>query len=581
MKKLSSYLYKHKFGYFFAILAMILSVSLDMLSPQITKHLIDDVIVGGQMSKLTLLLCGFLMIGLGRCIFQYTKEILFDKIGSSIACNLRIDLFEYIQNLSADFFDRTNTGELMSRVKDDVDRIWEALTFVSMLIIEVCIHTSIILFCMYQLSPKLAVLPTFAMVFCGCIALVMERKLGAIYGAISEENAELNTVAEENLSGVRTVKAFAREKYEIKKFLAHNNRYYELNMQQSNVFVKYYPIFQIVTKLLPLIIILFGGQLVMKGELTLGALGAFVEYSMNIVWPMEMLGWLSNSISSAFASHKRIKEIYNEKPSIVEPEHPVSLNKIDGNIEFNQVSFQRDQTAILSDINFKIATGGTLGIMGATGAGKTSIINLLLRFYDSTTGDILIDGVNIRDLSLEQLRSNISLVMQDSFLFSDTISQNVSFGQKDNTDHSTIQNAVKTAQASSFIENMALQYETVIGERGIGLSGGQKQRISIARALAKRNPILILDDSTSALDMETEQRIQEALLELTDTTKIIVAHRISAVRKADQIIFLEDGCIQESGTHEQLMEQKGLYYETYLAQYGAPLQTISNKEVYA
>ena len=560
---------------------MILSVSLDMLSPQITKHLIDDVIVGGQMSKLTLLLCGFLMIGLGRCIFQYTKEILFDKIGSSIACNLRIDLFEYIQNLSADFFDRTNTGELMSRVKDDVDRIWEALTFVSMLIIEVCIHTSIILFCMYQLSPKLAVLPTFAMVFCGCIALVMERKLGAIYGAISEENAELNTVAEENLSGVRTVKAFAREKYEIKKFLAHNNRYYELNMQQSNVFVKYYPIFQIVTKLLPLIIILFGGQLVMKGELTLGALGAFVEYSMNIVWPMEMLGWLSNSISSAFASHKRIKEIYNEKPSIVEPEHPVSLNKIDGNIEFNQVSFQRDQTAILSDINFKIATGGTLGIMGATGAGKTSIINLLLRFYDSTTGDILIDGVNIRDLSLEQLRSNISLVMQDSFLFSDTISQNVSFGQKDNTDHSTIQNAVKTAQASSFIENMALQYETVIGERGIGLSGGQKQRISIARALAKRNPILILDDSTSALDMETEQRIQEALLELTDTTKIIVAHRISAVRKDDQIIFLEDGCIQESGTHEQLMEQKGLYYETYLAQYGAPLQTISNKEVYA
>ena len=560
---------------------MILSVSLDMLSPQITKHLIDDVIVGGQMSKLTLLLCGFLMIGLGRCIFQYTKEILFDKIGSSIACNLRIDLFEYIQNLSADFFDRTNTGELMSRVKDDVDRTWEALTFVSMLIIEVCIHTSIILFCMYQLSPKLAVLPTFAMVFCGCIALVMERKLGAIYGAISEENAELNTVAEENLSGVRTVKAFAREKYEIKKFLAHNNRYYELNMQQSNVFVKYYPIFQIVTKLLPLIIILFGGQLVMKGELTLGALGAFVEYSMNIVWPMEMLGWLSNSISSAFASHKRIKEIYNEKPSIVEPEHPVSLNKIDGNIEFNQVSFQRDQTAILSDINFKIATGGTLGIMGATGAGKTSIINLLLRFYDSTTGDILIDGVNIRDLSLEQLRSNISLVMQDSFLFSDTISQNVSFGQKDNTDHSTIQNAVKTAQASSFIENMALQYETVIGERGIGLSGGQKQRISIARALAKRNPILILDDSTSALDMETEQRIQEALLELTDTTKIIVAHRISAVRKADQIIFLEDGCIQESGTHEQLMEQKGLYYETYLAQYGAPLQTISNKEVYA
>jgi len=579
LKKLSTYISKHKWGYFLAILSMIISVSLDMLSPQITKHLIDDVIVGGDQSKLLLLLSGFLFIGLGRCIFQYTKEILFDKIGSSISCSLRIDLFEYIQNLSAEFFDKTNTGELMSRIKEDVDRIWEALTFVSMLIIEVCIHTGIILFCMYQLNVKLAILPTLAMIFCGFIAVLMERKLGAIYGAISEENAELNTVAEENLSGVRTVKAFAREKFEINKFLSHNKRYYELNMKQSNVFVKYYPVFQIITRILPLSILLLGGQLVMKQQLTLGMLGAFVEYSMNIVWPMEMLGWLSNSLSSAFASHKRIKEIYKETPTIVEPIEPVILDSIKGNICFDQVAFQRDHTSILSDINFKLSAGETLGIMGATGAGKTSIINLLLRFYDSSEGTILIDGINIKDLSLEQLRSNISLVMQDSFLFSDTIAKNVSFGQTDHTDHSTIQSAVKTAQASSFIENMELQYETVIGERGIGLSGGQKQRISIARALAKKNPILILDDSTSALDMETEQRIQQALLELDQTTKIIVAHRISAVRKADQIIFLEDGKIMERGTHEQLMNKQGLYYETYLAQYGPIYESNQEQEV--
>ena len=569
MKKLSSYLMEHKFGYLLGFVSMVIAVSLDMVSPQLTKHIIDDVIVGGRIEILKYLLGGILIVGAGRCVFGYTKEFTFDRIGSSIATDMRKDLFSHIQSLSADYFDKTNTGELMSRVKDDIDRIWNAVSYVSMLILEVVFHTGIVLFCMYRLNWKLALIPTAAMLITGTIAVLEERRLGVIYEDISEENAVLNTVAEENLAGVRTVKAFAREKFEIGKFLSHNNRYYELNMRQSKVFVKYYPYFSLITKLLPLIILFFGGGLVIQGKLSIGSLSAFVEYSMNIVWPMEMLGWLSNDFSSAVGSYRKIRKIYNVKPSISEPEVPEILPAVKGKVEFRNVSFHKeDGYEILHDISFCVQPGNTIGIMGATGAGKTSIIQLLQRLYDATDGNVYVDDVDIRNLSLKQLRSNISLVMQDVFLFSDTISENVKLGKRVMVDASTIRGASACAQASEFIEKLDEQYETVIGERGVGLSGGQKQRISIARAIAKKNPILVLDDSTSALDMETEYAIQQALLELTDTTKLIIAHRISAVRNADEIIVLENGSIKERGTHESLLSQKGLYYETWQAQYG-------------
>lgn len=569
MKKLSSYIWEHKYAYLFAIVSMIISVSLDMLSPQLTRHIVDDVIVGGHTEKLIYLLLGILCVGIGRCIFQYTKEYTFDVVGATIVGDMRKRLFHHIQSLSADFFDRTGTGELMSRIKDDIDKIWDGLTFVGMLMIEVVLHTSIVLFCMYSLNWKLALVPTLCMILAAFTAIFMERRLGAVYDAISEENAVLNTVAEENLAGVRTVKAFAREKHEIAKFLSHNKRYYELNMEQSRVFVKYYPYINLITKLLPIIVLLLGGTLFMKNEISLGTLTAFIEYSMNIVWPMEMLGWLTNSLSSAIASNKKLKAIYAEKPTITEPENPVILEQVQGKIEFSHVSFHKaDNHEILHDITFTVDRGKTIGIMGATGAGKSSIIHLLQRLYDVSEGAIYLDDVNIKDLSLKQLRSCISPVMQDVFLFSDTISENVKLGKKELLSLEAVKNAAKDAQAKGFIERMEQQYDTVIGERGVGLSGGQKQRITIARALAKKDPILVLDDSTSALDMETEQSIHETLRHLPDTTKIIIGHRISAVCHADEIIILENGSIAERGTHRSLLQKKGLYYQTYIAQYG-------------
>lgn len=568
MKKLHTYIGRYWYGYLFAIFSMVTAIVLDMVYPQITQKIVDDVIMGGKIEILTKLLIGIVIVGVGRSVFGYCKEFTFDVLSSKIGSQMRKDLFEHIQTLSIRYFDNTNTGELMARVKDDIDKIWNVLGYVGMLTIEVVIHVSFVLYCMFHLNWKLTFIPLITMLCCGVIAIVMEHKLDKIYEDISEENATLTTVAEENLAGVRTVKAFAREKHEIAKFKSHNKRYYELNISQSKTLVRYYPIFQFVGKALPVATTILGGISVMKGEMTLGALVAFVEYSRNCTWPMEMLGWLTNDLSSAVASYKKIKKIYAQTAEIQNPQEPVALDEVKGHVTFEHVSLELEGKKILHDISFDVPEGKTIGIMGATGAGKSSIISLLQRFYDVTEGIVKLDGVDIRKLTLKELRSSISVVMQDVFLFSDTIEENIKMGQRSVMPVEEVRKAADSAQAKDFIEKMEEQYETVIGERGVGLSGGQKQRISIARAIAKHSPILVLDDSTSALDMETEHEIQKTLQELNGITKMIIAHRISAVRHADEIIYLKDGEIAERGTHEELLQKKGLYYDTYMAQYG-------------
>ena len=568
MKKLYTYIGKHWLGYLFAIVCMIIAIVLDMIYPMITESIIDDVILDGKTELLFGLLAGIVVVGVGRAVTGYFKEFTFDKLASTIGSEIRKDLFNHIQSLSMNFFAGTNTGELMARVKDDVDRVWDVLGFVGMLLIEVAVHVSIVLYCMFTRNWKLALLPLITMIISGVAAVIMERKLDKVYEGISEENAVLTTVAQENLAGVRTVKAFAREKFEIEKFLSHNNRYYELNITQSKVMAKYYPVFQFVGKALPVITTVLGGVSVMKGEMSLGALVAFVEYTRNCTWPMEMMGWLTNGLSSGIASYKKIKKIYDVNPEICNKEEVITLEKIEGSVTFENVSFSVEGKEILKNISFHLPAGKTLGIMGATGSGKSTIINLLQRFFDVSDGGVKVDGVDIRNLTLKQLRSSISVVLQDVFLFSDTIEENIKMGQRNLLSKEEIQYAANRAKASHFIEKLEEQYGTVIGERGVGLSGGQKQRISIARAFSKKSPILVLDDSTSALDMETEVEIQKNLNNLQGITKIIIGHRISAVRHADEIIYLKDGKIAERGTHEELLLKKGLYYQTYEAQYG-------------
>lgn len=568
MKSLWKYIGKYCPLYGIAVIAMVISILLDAAAPQITQRIIDQVIVGGRTELLMQLLFGLLGIGLGRAVFQYTKEFIFDFAASGIGSRLRKDLFDHIQTLSVGYFDSHNTGELMARVKDDVDRIWNACGFVGMLIIECVIHTCVMVFCMFRISPLLTLIPLLVMPVIAWFALRMENGLGDVYDRISEETASMNTTAQENLAGVRTVKAFAREKYEIRKFRAHNQKYYRLNMEQAGLIARYQPNISFLSKVLLMAVIVAGGIMVIDGRISIGQLGAFSEYANNIVWPMEMVGWLSNDFAAAIASNGKIQKIFREKPEIASPEGAEPMERMRGEICFDHVDFAINGREILKDVSFMVPAGSTLGIMGMTGAGKSSVVNLIQRFYDATSGQVLIDGKDVRSLSLSDLRRQISVVMQDVFLFSDTIQDNIKTGNRDAAEWESVERASVCADAHGFIMKLTEQYDTIIGERGVGLSGGQKQRISIARAIAKENPVLILDDSTSALDMETEKEIQRQLQELKSCTKIIIGHRISAVQNADQILILENGRVAERGTHEELLKKRGLYYQTFKVQYG-------------
>lgn len=590
---LSRYFRKYAFLYFIAVIAVLASTILDMVAPLIVQHIVDDVLIARNLDIFKYLLLGILGIGVGRCIFQYTKEFTCDYCGSKIASEIRINLFQKIQSLSANFFDGINSGELMSRVKDDVDSIWNIAAFMGILMVEVVIRVVTTMYFMIRINWQLAIIPIIGMFLCGVIAIRMEKKLDKLFGDLQQENSELNNTAAENLAGVRTVKAFAKEGFEINKFHKHNQKYYEINIDLSRVFVKYNPLIQMIARVLSLFILLLGGLFVINGnpfnggeKLTIGELMALVQYVGNMIWPMEMLGWLTNGLSQAKASVTRLNKIYGELPAINDESelekknavHQLSLDTelsnalftsddITGNIAFENVSYKSGERYILKDVSFEIKAGQTLGIMGATGSGKTTIINLLKRMYDVTEGSIKMDGVDVREIPLATLRKSVACVMQDIFLFSDTIDGNIRLGAKETMTTAEVRASLEKSHSAEFVDKMEEKENTVIGERGVGLSGGQKQRITIARALARKTPVLVLDDSTSALDTETEQEIQGVLASLTGMTKIIIAHRISAVRKADKILVLDKGSIAEEGTHEELLEKKGLYWETYNSQY--------------
>ncbi|HBG16058.1 MAG TPA: ABC transporter [Firmicutes bacterium] len=576
MKRLLSYVKQSKWYFIFALFAMLIGIALDMINPHLLKIVIDEVIIKGKTSLLASVLLSLFGITLGRTVLGYAKEYLFDYGGQKVVAHLRADLFAHLQSLSFDFFDRTNTGELMSRMKDDVDNIWGAMAYVIMLSIENLVYFVIASLILFSLNWKLSLLALVIMPLIAWIAVHLEKEIAEVCDRISDQGAKINTTAQENLAGVRLVKAFGREQHECEKFFRQNQENYEYKVKRALIWGKHFPRIEFLTNLAVVLVTVGGGLLVINEEITIGTLVAFSNYLWMLIWPMRMSGWLINDLAECKASVGKIEKLFTEQPTIKEPENPIIPQKFNGHLVFKNVSFIHNGKVILEDINLEAKPGATIAIMGMTGAGKSSLVNLIARYYDCSSGSIFLDGVNITQLPLKLLRSQVSVVMQDTFLFSATIEENVKFGWEEVTTPQ-VKSALEKAALDQFIAELPQGLATIIGERGIGLSGGQKQRLAIARALVKKGAILILDDATSNLDMETEYQIQKALETKGGLTKFIIAHRISAVKNADEILIIEDGKIVERGTHQQLLAMEKRYYATYRDQF----QGISDLEVKA
>ncbi|WP_415297111.1 ABC transporter ATP-binding protein [Clostridium perfringens] len=548
------------------IVAMIIVLGIDSFFPYLQKIFVDDILLGSDKSKLGLFFGVFLGLSLLRGILGYIKEFLFDKFSLNVSKEIRMDLFKKIQSFEFSFFDSTNTGELMSRIGEDVDIVWETISYGLRLLIEGIILFIISVTIMMSMSPSLTIICLVILLPVGVLAILVNKKFHRNYSKISDKVADINLMAQQDIAGIRLVKAFAREKYETEKFLKVNKDYYDLNITQAKILSNFLPVIDLLTNLTPVAMIIYGGYLVIKGNITMGTLLAFSSYILNLSFCVKNIGGLVNMMSQNRASMDKIFNILKRKPQITSMENSYNPDKVKGEIEFKNVSFRYNEEEVLKKINLKIPAGSTVAIMGETGCGKSSILSLIGRHYDVSSGEVLIDGVNVKKWDLDSLRENMAVVFQDTFLFSDSIKDNIDFGGNKSEDE--IIEAAKDSCAYDFIKEMPEGFETEVGERGLGLSGGQKQRLAIARALVRKTPILILDDATSALDMETEFNVLKNLSKKQDkATTFIIAHRISGVKDADIILFMKDGEIVEMGDHESLLKKKGYYYSVYCHQF--------------
>ena len=565
MTKVFKYVLKYKGTLIWGTISMLIVIGVDLLIPYMQQIFIDEGIIAGNKNTIIFVLGAILSISIIKAIFGYNKEFKYDLLSTWVHEDIKNDLFTHIQKLEFKYFDEMNTGELMSRIGEDAENIWQTIGYGLRLFVENIIYFVISTIILFYLNWKLALACFIVMIPIGFIAVQLEKKFGKCYGEISDKTAEINTTAQEDIAGIRLVKAFSREKYEISKFLKLNKSYYDLNMDQAKVIGDYFPKIEFLTNISLVLMIVFGGYLVMNGEMSIGVLVAFSGYIWNLIWPMRMLGELTDLISRNLASAKKIFAIIEREPEI--KSGALEDVNIKGDIKFENVSFSYNDELVLKNINLDIKAGSTIAIMGTTGSGKSTLLNLIGRYYDVKEGCIKVDNIDVKNYDLEVLRSSMAIVPQDTFLFSDSILNNIKFSNE-NADIEEVKKYSKLACSLDFIETLDEGFNTEIGERGIGLSGGQKQRISISRALRRNSSILILDDSTSALDMETEQELLKnlSMMEKQSTT-FIVAHRISAVKNSDLIVYLENGEIKEKGTHEELLELRGAYYDIYCEQF--------------
>lgn len=567
MKWFYSFLKKYWIRMAAGLLLVTIVAAAALSGPYVSKLIVDDVINGGQTGMLGRLVAILIALVIVKGVCRFFSQVLFETSSQNVLFSMRDTVYRKLLQEDFAFYNKNRTGDLMSRQTGDMDAIRHFVAYVVYTVYENVLYFVFALVMIFATNAKMALCMVIVLPLTALATYSQAKSVRPAFQKCRDAFSSLNTYVQENISGNRVVKAFAKEDYEISKFTVENDKYRDAELGAANIWKKYVPVFEFFSNALNIILMFVGGVMVVKGEMTMGDLVATNGYLWMLTVPLRMAGWWVNDIQRFTTSVEKIYGTYSAEPDVKKPLNPVERKKLDGNIVFNNVSYKADDEDILHNINFEVKKGQTIGITGTTGAGKSTIINLLCRFFDVTEGEILVDGINVKDLDMYQLRENIGIAMQDVFLFSDTIEGNIAYGRPD-CSFEKVKEVAKMADANIFIKNMPDGYDTMIGERGVGLSGGQKQRISLARALLKEPSILILDDTTSAVDMETESYIQRQLENINHScTTFIIAYRISSIRDADKIIVLDNGKIVEQGTHDELVAKNGYYSTVYYHQY--------------
>lgn len=567
-KRLLAMMLRYWPWYLFVLAANTVGVGLELTPGIITRYIIDDGLLKHDFMLVVWL--ALTMIGLTsiRAVLNYAAWVVSENTGQKIIYDLRTRLHHHMQNLSPRYFAQMQTGQIMSRLTGDVDAVQNFVGFGIVMVLQVILMFTVVICYLLSLDWRLTLVSLITVPFLFATVARFDRRIQPAWEGIREAMGKLTTSLQESISGVRVVKAFAREGYEMDKFAGRNRGHYHKNIDRAGIEAGAQPLMDLLSNLCGVILIGYGGYEVLVGRMTIGGLLGFQQMLWGLVWPVRMLGWLVNDMEKALAAVPRLTEILDQKPEIANSADAAELPTVRGEIRFENVSFAFDgKDEVLHDLNLSIAAGETVAVIGGTGSGKSTFINLIPRFHDPSTGRITIDGHDVHDVTLSSLRRQIGIVLQETFLFSATIAENIAYGRPDATEEE-IRAAAAIAQAAEFIEKMPKGYKTRVGERGVGLSGGQKQRVALARALLMDPRILILDEATASVDTETEYLIQEGLEDvMRDRTTLIIAKRLSTILSADKVIVLQGGTIAEFGTHAELLAQGGLYKRIFDGQF--------------
>ena len=562
------FLAPHKWQALAAFLALLLSNAASLIQPQFTRLIVDRGIGSGNLSLIVWLCLALVGFSILNSLFSFGQGALMVRTAQDVAYDMRNRIYAKIQALSFSYHDQAQTGQLMTRATSDVDLVQGFLGQGFLMIVGsalMMIGSLVFLFITnWQLSIVMLVMVPLSFAIFGTVI----SRIRPLFTVVQQRLAHLNTVLQESLVGVRVVKAFAREPHEAQRFEDANQELYDINVRIAKMISFVFPLIFLFSNIATLTVYWIGGGQVLTGRLTLGEMIAFINYMMMAFWPMMTVTMVIAMISQASASAERIFEVLDARSEVVEKPNAVPMPPVEGRVAFGDVSFRYIEHGepVLSNVSFTAEPGQIVALLGATGSGKSTIINLIPRFYDVTEGQVLIDGIDVRDVTIESLRSQIGIVFQETTLFAGTVKDNIAFGRPEATMDEIIA-AAQAAEAHDFIMSFPDGYETQVGERGATLSGGQKQRVAIARALVLDPRVLILDDSTSSVDLETEYRIQQALDRLMEgRTSFVIAQRIATVLNADQILVLEKGQIAARGTHEELMARSEIYADIYHSQ---------------